>query len=271
MKIENFSASEIPYDELKVIGFTKERVLDINRDEMERFLSGGKTDLKMLNVNGLRIEAKLSLSRNPDNSVSLMIHPFQKKISNQYNFDNEEIKRLENGEIIAKNINGEKVLFQIDRDTNEVLKKGELNLPSHIGDIELSSDHRERLKMGQSISLTSKNGETITAKLEFGNHSGIDIKNDLDKLKKLYMSGNLNAGAMLEKIYSGNKQQMDKFVQRNGIDSKNIAGSARAAFDRQQQYAFDYHNPGVVSYIHTDQNRAEYMAMDRGRNSSLTI
>lgn len=271
MKIERFSASEIPYDQFESLGYSKKDVLDIKKDVLENFLSGGKTDLRLFSIpvdgQTFRVEGKLSLHRNPDNSASLIIHPAQKEVQNNMGLDNKELEALKNGKLLSKNINGERTLLQLDRETNEILKQKETNvIPSAIRDIQLSSDQQERLRQGASVTI-NKNGESITAKVDLGSSAGLQIKDDRNTLHHIYKN-NLSDTKEIEKLFSS-KVDMNKFMERNNISSKNMPGSARAAFDKQQAIAFDRHNPGVVSYIRTDANRAEYIDMEKKNMPTL--
>lgn len=161
----------------------------------------------------------------------------------------------------------DKTLYQLDRETNEILKQKEKNvIPSAIRDIQLSSDQQERLRQGASVTL-NKNGESITAKVDLGSSGGLQIKDDRNTLHYIYKN-NLSDTKEIEKRFS-NKADMNKFMERNNLSSKNMPGSARAAFDKQQAISFDRHNPGVVSHIRTDANRAEYMDMGKKNTSTL--
>lgn len=235
----------------------------LNEYDIADLLDGKRTELKEVDGNSI----KLSLQRNPDNSVSLNIHPVQREIQNNLGLDNKELETLKTGRILSKTVNGERNLLRLDRETNEIIIRKEKNvIPSAIRDVQLSSDQQERLRQGASVTL-NKNGENITAKVDLGSSGGLQIKDDRNTLHYIYKN-NLSDTKEIEKRFS-NKADINKFMERNNLSSKNMPGSARAAFDKQQAIAFDRHNLGVVSHIRTDANRAEYMDMGKKNTSTL--
>jgi hypothetical protein len=96
---------------------------------------------------------------------------------------------------------------------------------------------------------------------------GIELKDDTNMLRALYMSGD-KAAEMLEKK-TLDKLERDKFLSRNNLDKNDLSNSARAEFDEKQKFFFDYHNPGVTAYIQTDRNRGEFLAFNRQQTVSV--
>jgi len=225
--------------------------------DRQRLMDGFKSGLLELQ-DGRKV--KLLLERNADRTISLQIFPVKNEINNDINLNPQHIEKLKLGETVVYELNGVKYVFQLDRETNDLLRQPVSNVvPDIIRGITLKQDEKARLLNGQSISLINiQTGETITARIELNHKQGIELKDDTQKLKRLYAAGE-NANMELEKLLT-NRVEQDKFLNRNNLQKSDLANSARAAFDEKQKFYFDYHNPGVVGFIRTDENQAEFMA-----------
>lgn len=220
MKEEKFKESDIPYQDFAKLGYTREKIMSLPKDELEQLLSGKRTSLMTINkIDGIEqdvnIKAKFSLKRDLDGNVKLMVHPVNESIKNDIHLTTHEINKLKEGINIVKKIDDEKYMIQLDRDNNELLKvkAKDINIPTHIGNIELSSNQREHLKQGNPITLESPDYK-INVSVDLNSRSGLKVEN----LKDMTMD---------EKI------------------------------------AFDRVNPGVISYLQTDENRNDYMRAQR--------
>jgi hypothetical protein len=241
---------------------------NLAEQDIQRLLDGYKTGLTDLQ-NG--IKGKMALERNEDKTVSLQLFPVKNEIDNDILLDARQIEKLQKGETVAANAGGKMYLCQLDRETNDLLRRQpEHVIPDKIRDIELKAEDKDRLANGQSIFLLNKEtGEPITAKLDLNHKQGIEIKDDILTLKTLYAAGE-NANEILLNTIP-NKIQRDKFLTRNNLDKNDLSNTARAAFDEKQKYYFDYHNPGVMSYILTDANRMEYMLFNQANSQEAAV
>jgi hypothetical protein len=187
-----FKEKDIPYHEFKKLGFSKEDIITkMSRDDLERLMSGKRTSL--FNIQGVdskgqdfSIMSKFSLVRKEDGSTTLHLHPVRAEIKNDIGLSDNEINRLQKGQLVAKNINGERYLVQLDKETNELLKAKtkDINVPTHIQDVELNNVQRERLRKGQLITIESGK-EKIQVGIDLDNKRGLKFSNkDFEQKQK---------------------------------------------------------------------------------------
>ncbi len=180
-----FKENDIPYSDLKKVGITKNDILNWNRFNLEALLSGKRTNLMQLSVidkHGEKFDfnAKISLYRKEDNSIGVKIHPIRQNIINDLGLKEKDINRLKDGEVIAKNINGEKYIIQLDKDTNELLRSSikSIKIPSYILNERISNKQKETLKNGGIIELS--NGDKV--RLDLDTVNGVKFLNyDLEQ------------------------------------------------------------------------------------------
>jgi len=241
---------------------------NLKEQDLQRLLDGYRTNLIELN-DGNGTKGKLGLIRNDDKTASLQVFPVKNEINNDLHLNPQEIDKLKRGETVTTEIAGKQYICQLDKDTNDLLRMQKDNVvPDNIRGYKLNENEKERFINGQSIHFPDpRTGETVTARLDLHHVRGIEIKDDTNKLRLIYMAG-ANAPETLEKQMP-DKLDQAKFMARNLLDKKDLSNTARAAFDEHQKFYFDYHNPGVVSFIQTDQNRAEFMALFSNSQKSV--
>ncbi|PTX13172.1 uncharacterized protein DUF3945 [Pontibacter mucosus] len=184
----NFDIKDLPYGQFERLGMNKKDVLSMKSEDLVNLLTGRRTSLntytiKDTNLEPLTVDAKLSLKMNPDNTLSLMIHPIRREIQNEIGASKQELEKLLDGELLVKpfkSLNGEKELyvFQLDKETNEILRVRvrDIQVPSAIRDIVLSTDQKEHLRQGGTLELYSKaKDQLITARLDLNNPKGLKI------------------------------------------------------------------------------------------------
>ncbi len=185
-----FKEKDIPYSLLEQIGITKMDILSLEKTSLQALLSGNRTGL--MNIKGLdkkgekfELKGRISLYRTSDDKVSLKIHPVRENIKNDIGLKDEEVEKIKKGNLIAKNIKGERYIVQLDKLTNELLrvKVKNIRIPSHIKDVELSLDQKNRLKKGESIIVESKN-EKLQVNLDLNNPKGMTIENSKQAFEK---------------------------------------------------------------------------------------
>ncbi|WP_280749127.1 DUF4099 domain-containing protein [Parabacteroides sp. PF5-9] len=171
-----FTEPELPYSEFAQIGLSKEDVLRMNRTNLENLMTGARTNVFNLNIEDskgdkVRIEGKLSLRRNEDNTVSLIVHPVRQDIKNDIGLTNAEIDKLKEGLLVQKAIKNEKYVVQLDPKTNELLKTKakDIYIPE-----EIKKQDRQKLLNGQTISLTTPSG-TYDFKLDLLESKGYKV------------------------------------------------------------------------------------------------
>lgn len=174
-----FNENNIPYKELELIGISKKQILSLDKTNITALLSGKRTsllDLTFYDNKGeeINIKGKISLYWKDENNAGVKIHPVRQEIMNDINLKPKELERLQANEIIAKNINNEKYLVQLDPETNELLKARikNISIPSSIKGIELNRQQKEILKSGKELILDFDK-EKIAIRLDLNNPKGI--------------------------------------------------------------------------------------------------
>lgn len=193
----------------------------------ERLLSGEATPLLEIRDeldNGIiaTMPVKLRLQRDTDGKAVLMAYPVSKDIVSDLKLQDAEQKRLQDGEVIQKDIReGSKtktMFLQLDQETKSLLKR-EVNKTEidkrideleHVKDITLGQNQRQAIREGKPVELDV--GDTkVTV--------GVDLRQ--------------NSGF---KAIDGDMQE----------------------WKRQQEIKWDMANPGQMGYWQTDENRWEY-------------
>ncbi|PRY13765.1 uncharacterized protein DUF3945 [Pontibacter ummariensis] len=185
----NFDIKDLPYAQFEKLGLNRKGVLNMKPEDLAAMLSGNRTSLLTFSVeltNGQRFEtdAKLSLFRNPDNSLSLNVHPVRAQIKNDIGATPEEMEKLKTGGLLVRDhiaLNGEREphYFQLDRETNEILRARvrDFIVPSAIKDVVLSPDQKEQLRQGNVLEIKSKGGdEIIRARVDLNEPRGFTTK-----------------------------------------------------------------------------------------------
>ncbi|MDM8242863.1 DUF4099 domain-containing protein [Phocaeicola barnesiae] len=185
-KQDLFKENEIPYHDLKMVGIEKSDVLSFNRENLEALTSGKRTSLLSLrftdrNGENFNFEGKISLYRKPDGVVGLMIHPVRNSILNDMNLKDKEIESLKAGKLVAKTVQGERFLVQLDKETNELLRANmkSIRIPSYIEGEKISREQKEALKNGESIFM--KSGSEV--RLDLNEKNGVKFLDFSQKQK----------------------------------------------------------------------------------------
>ena len=190
-----FTERDIPYQEFEKVGFSKEELFTkMSREDLEKLMSGKRTS--MYKVQGIdskgqdfSIMSKFSLVRKEDGTATLHLHPVRPDIKNDIGLTDSDIKKLQKEQLVPKTINGERYLVQLDKETNELLKAKtkDINVPTHIKDVELNNVQRERLRKGQLITIESGK-DKIQVGIDLDNQRGLKFsdKNFEQKQKEAY-------------------------------------------------------------------------------------
>lgn len=197
---KSIAPRELPFKQFEKIGLTKEDVLNLPKKDLKNLLSGYKTGIVPLKIDkeglNIKIEGKLSLKRNNDETISLIVHPSRKEIDNKYNLNQEQINQLKKGEIIEVNLQAKDKeirphLVQLDKSINELVSavKENIKLPEKVNGVQLSNEQKEEIASGKSISLKTDKGE-VKVQLNLNDSSGLRIDSPLgyDRNNKLDQS-----------------------------------------------------------------------------------
>ena len=198
------------------------------KDIKEKLLNGEATPLleirdEMDNGVIVTMPVKLRLQRDGEGKAVLMAYPVSKDIVSDLKLSNQEQKRLQDGEVVRKDIregNRTKELFlQLDQETKSLLKRyiksiefeKRMDELEHVKDITLGQNQRQAIREGKPVELEV--GDTkVTV--------GVDLRQ--------------NSGF---KAIDGDMQD----------------------WKRQQEIKWDMANPGAIGYWQTDENRWEYI------------
>jgi len=174
-----FKTNELPMSDFEILGFSKEDVINMSREHLTSLLKGTKTDIMTLGEG----KGKLSLSRE-DGEVKLKVHPYRSTIDNsKYQLEEKLLKDLKDGKTFTKEIDSQKMIFQLDKSINEIVTFPLDKLPKS-----LSNEEKELLAAGKTISKSSEKGDTkLTLDLNSSNGINITGSNGYDRNNKLDM------------------------------------------------------------------------------------
>src|SRR3569833_1178905 len=99
-----YAMQELPMEELQQIGLADGRSLRLDHDDLDALLAGRRTSmlrLEELELDDMKIDqldAKLSLERNQDGTVALVLHPIHRTPETPDYLTEDEVEALEKGE-----------------------------------------------------------------------------------------------------------------------------------------------------------------------------
>jgi hypothetical protein len=182
----SFQIKDLPYAQFEQLGMSRRDVITMQPQDLADLLNGHRTGLISLKIQlgegmkPIQTQAKLSLTRNPDNTLSLGVHPILAKPINTIEASPEQWAKMLTGEPIvkaSKSYNGtiEPHLHQLDKDTKEILsaRVGAIQLPNAIQDTVLTPAQKEQLRNGLAIEIESKaTKEAIVVRLDLNESRG---------------------------------------------------------------------------------------------------
>lgn len=185
----SFQIKDLPYAQFEQLGMSKRDVITMPAQELGDMLNGHRTGLVSLKIElgqgmqPIQTQAKLSLMRNPDNSLSLGVHPILAKPVNNIEASPEQWEKLLKGEPIVKEskaLNGtiEPHIHQLDKDTNEILsaRVERVLIPNTIKETILTPTQKEQLKNGEPVEIKGREEkETIVVRLDLNEAKGYKI------------------------------------------------------------------------------------------------
>lgn len=192
--------SELPIKDFEKLGLYRDGRIDMNSEDMDALLSGRRTAMRSmahLELDGFNIrqlDAKLSLRRDGDGTVSLNLHPIYKDIQPHPLLDLDETTRLAAGEVpsIQKEYSDDgkerkEVIIEFDEDTREFVAYDpkEVEVPVRINNEELSEQQQKDFREGRVVELSD--GTRLQ-------HSASDSKGVRSDRTRLVMSVLLDGG-----------------------------------------------------------------------------
>ena len=234
---------EIPFEKFEKLGISKHDFIVMPKELADTVLNGRVTPLMQAKIqadNGKVIEMymKLQLTRDDDGKVLLQTYPMRKQIDNEFNLTNRELKKVEEGNVIKKEVteDGEKKVkfIQLDQETKSLISRNiatvklanKLRDMEKINDIELGSNQKQAAQEGKPIEL-NVGDQKVTVGVDLREPQGFKVVN----------------GDMKE-------------------------------WERQMMIKYDDEHEGFMGYVQTDENRWEYQKivdLQSGKRNSVTI
>jgi len=211
MNKQIFEEQDLPMDDLENIGLAKWGKLLLDDDDLQALLQGRRTDmlrLENLGFEGLHIaqlDTKLSLRRNEEGKVELLLHPIYRDIEAPNYLTKDESKKLERGDAvnIEKFITDEEgkskqVLIEFDKDTNEfvITDTEQIIAPDAVNGMKLTAEQKKKYLKGKEVEMSDGTTFQYTAVKKEGMRS-----NKLHLIASLIMDGGISY--MLYKMLHG--------------------------------------------------------------------
>ena len=218
---------EIPFEKFEKLGISKQDFLSMPKELADTVVNGRVTPLMNTRIhaeNGKVIEMhmKLQLTRDDNGNVLLQTYPMRKQIDNAYNLTDRELKKVEEGNVIKKEVteDGEKKVkfIQLDQETKSLISRNvatvklanKLRDMEKINDIELGANQKQAAQEGKPLEL-NVGDQKVTVGVDLREPQGFKIVN----------------GDMKE-------------------------------WERQMKIKYDEEHEGFMGYVQTDENRWEY-------------
>ena len=224
---DKFLMDEIPFEKFEKLGISKQDFLAMPKELADTVVNGRVTPLMNTRIhaeNGKVIEMhmKLQLTRDDNGNVLLQTYPMRKQIDNAYNLTDRELKKVEEGNVIKKEVteDGEKKVkfIQLDQETKSLISRNvatvklanKLRDMEKINDIELGANQKQAAQEGKPLEL-NVGDQKVTVGVDLREPQGFKIVN----------------GDMKE-------------------------------WERQMKIKYDEEHEGFMGYVQTDENRWEY-------------
>ena len=218
---------EIPFEKFEKLGISKQDFLAMPKELADTVVNGRVTPLMNTRIhaeNGKVIEMhmKLQITRDDNGNVLLQTYPMRKQIDNAYNLTDRELKKVEEGNVIKKEVteDGEKKVkfIQLDQETKSLISRNvatvklanKLRDMEKINDIELGANQKQAAQEGKPLEL-NVGDQKVTVGVDLREPQGFKIVN----------------GDMKE-------------------------------WERQMKIKYDEEHEGFMGYVQTDENRWEY-------------
>ena len=169
--VMNFQAQGAVLEKLMQLGIDREK-LELMPDGLKVSLLRGEitpvfvANMETSNGKVIQLPLKAQLVLDENNQVMLMTYPLRKEIANELNLNQNELQRVQSGDVIRKEVDVEgerKVRFiQLDKETNSLMHRdvasvpieAELQTRDKVKDIDLGANQKEALQEGKPIELS---------------------------------------------------------------------------------------------------------------------
>lgn len=163
-----FRKKDLPFADFEKLGLYRNDNLDLDKENVNALLAGRRTDmisLKNLKAEGFHIgqlDARLSLAKEPDGRLSLMVHPIYKEAQKHELLINNEADQLKSGQIanVKKTFTDpdgktRTVIIEYDGETKEYITYDpkKVTAPHSVDNKPLTSSQQEDFKRGKVLEL----------------------------------------------------------------------------------------------------------------------
>lgn len=192
--------NELPIKELEKLGLYQEGKLNLSNEDVDALLAGRRTDMRSmfhLKMDGFEIrqlDAKLSLNRNPDGTVTLNLHPIYKEVKPHPLLSEEEARVLLDGKLQSIQKVYEQadkklamLIIEYDKQTREFVSyhPEQVEAPIKVNGQVMSEEQQKAFQRGDVIELDE--GTRIQ-------HSATDSKGIKSDRKALILSVLMDGG-----------------------------------------------------------------------------
>ncbi|TSJ40928.1 DUF4099 domain-containing protein [Mucilaginibacter corticis] len=162
-----FEEQEIPIAEFQNLGLSKDGRLHLGEDDLKALLAGHRTEMIRLHnltdgeIKIMHLDAKISLRRNEQGNLDLLIHPVYREPQGPAYLTDGETEKFANGELVnldkVVEIGGVKkeVLIEFDKDTNEfiITDTAQILAPDYVNNQELTPDQKLLFRKGKEVEI----------------------------------------------------------------------------------------------------------------------
>lgn len=166
-----YDIEQLPWHDFATLGLDRMQVLSLPKPTLDALLSGNRTSLirfESLNIPsfpGSFIDGKLSLKKNKNQELNLVIHPVHPELTNLFSLTQTELKSLREGRMVFipklvtdKEGKPQEALVTFDQTTNELVavRRENLKAPDEINGIKLSPRQQSEFISGKPVSIDNK-------------------------------------------------------------------------------------------------------------------
>jgi hypothetical protein len=157
--------------------------------EHKNILKNANIEFEELKGNKLRFDAnamqKFAIGAavliSPVTALALMLVLKKREITNSLGLKDSDIRALKQGDVVRRiNDKKENVLVQLDKDTNNLVsvRAKDISIPNRVAGQDLTPIQKEMLKNGQEIKITDRRGDSVIAKIDLNEKSGLSLKDE---------------------------------------------------------------------------------------------
>jgi hypothetical protein len=255
-----FNKRDLPLEDLELLGLFRDGKLTLDKDDMDALLSCRRTamlrleNLAMDGVSIKELDAKLSLKKNTDGSIGLLLHPIYREAEVPSFLTDTQAEMLEKGDVInvQKQIfdddgHAKEVLIEFDKDTNEfiITDTKKIQAPDEVNGVPLTEEQKEKYRKGKEVKV-DHDGTTLQ-------YSGTD-KQGMRSDKLALIASILIDGGVSYMLYKGlhallgkkqdkepgaNYQQAHKNMQKEEIRRQSTVLEPGEDFDEETSYTMN--------------------------------